>query len=121
MKLSEFSTDEAINVICEITPYVANITSDKRLLDGIKSGINQSDNMADMYVQVASKISDIIPILLRDHKMDVFGVLAAINRTSVDSILSQKLVVTMKQIKDAVMDGELVDFFKSLQQADQNE
>lgn len=33
MKISELSTDRALDVLCELTPYVANITGDKALLD----------------------------------------------------------------------------------------
>ena len=33
MKLSELTTDQAADVLCEVTPYIANITGDKSLLD----------------------------------------------------------------------------------------
>ena len=33
MKLSELSTERAADVLCEVTPYIANITGDKALLD----------------------------------------------------------------------------------------
>lgn len=33
MKLSELTTEQAADVLCELTPYIANITGDKALLD----------------------------------------------------------------------------------------
>ena len=33
MKLSELTTERAADVLCELTPYIANITGDKSLLD----------------------------------------------------------------------------------------
>ena len=39
MKLSELSTGRAADVLCEITPYVANLTGDKALLDALKTEV----------------------------------------------------------------------------------
>ena len=36
MKLSTVSTDEALNILCELTPYIANISSDEELLKELK-------------------------------------------------------------------------------------
>ena len=33
MKISELTTEQAADVLCELTPYIANITGDKALLD----------------------------------------------------------------------------------------
>ena len=31
MKLSELSTDRALDVLCELTPYISNIASDEKM------------------------------------------------------------------------------------------
>ena len=33
MRFSQLNTDQAADVLCELTPYIANITGDKKLLD----------------------------------------------------------------------------------------
>lgn len=122
MKLSELTTDRAADVLCEITPYISNITGDKSLLDTLQEKIGTKDkSVAEIYVYAAKKISTIVPILLKDHRLDVFSILSILNETTEDAIAAQNIMKTMKQIKQAMKDKELVDFFKSWQQEDETE
>lgn len=117
MKLSSLTTDEVTDVLCEITPHIASITSDKDLLnilgDTVKGG-----SVAEIVTIGIKKISSIAPILLKTHKNDVFEILSVLNKTTVDVIRKQNIMKTMRQIKEVVQDKELVDFFKLWQQVD---
>ena len=122
MRLSQLSTDKACDVLCTLTPYVSNIVSDKKLLNALKEKIGTKNvSAAELYTHALNKISVIIPILLKDHKKDIFGILAIINETTTDEISSQNIILTMGQIRDAVQDKELIDFFKSWQQEEKTE
>ena len=117
MKLSKLTTEQAADVLCELTPYISNLTGDKALLDTLKEKIgNGNRSVAEIYTYGAKKISTIIPILLKEHRSDVFGILSILNGKSVEEISKQNVLNTIEQIKDAVQDKELVDFFKSWQQ-----
>lgn len=122
MKLSELTTDRAADVLCEITPYVANLTGDKALLDTLqqKMGVDKP-SIAEVYTYGAKKLSILVPIVLKEHRADVFGLLAVLNETTPEQIAAQGILTTMEQIREAVQDQELRDFFKSLQPEEKKE
>ena len=123
MRLSQLTTDRAADVLCELTPYVANIVSDEDLLTELKKAVDAKDiqNKAQYLAIGAEKITKILPILLKKRKNDVFGVLAVMNEKTVDEIAKQNIIVTLKQAKTAFKDKELIDFFKSCMDTDEGE
>lgn len=114
MKLSDLTTDQSLNVLCEITPYVSNIVTDEKIINTIGKGVN-TKGMTKIGVIRAGieRITDLVPSLLNTHRADVYGILAAVNMTKPDKIAAQKLTKTMEQIKEAVQDEELMAFFRS--------
>lgn len=115
MKLSDLSTDRAADVLCEITPYIANLAGDKKLLDTLKEKLgSEKMSVAEVYTYGAQKLAVIVPIILKYHRADVFGLLAVLNETVPDEIAKQNILTTMQQISDLVQDKELRDFFSSL-------
>ncbi len=115
MRLSQLTTDKAADVLCELTPYVANIVSDEDLLAELKKAVDAKDirNKAQYLAIGAEKVTKILPILLKKRKNDVFGILAVINEKTVEEIAKQNILVTLKQAKTAIKDKDLIDFFKS--------
>ena len=81
MKISEISTEKAMDVLCELTPYVTSIVTDEELIEELKSAIDfgKANTMAEKMALTAGKITKIIPILLRNKKNDVFGIVAVLN------------------------------------------
>nr|DAU78820.1 MAG TPA: hypothetical protein [Caudoviricetes sp.] len=119
MKLSELTTDQAADVLCEVTPYIANITGDKALLDELAIKFDsKGKSVAELYTFSAHKYAQLVPILLKDHRADVFGVLAALNETTAEQIGKQKVMETIKQVGELFRDKELLDFFRSFGQGD---
>ena len=56
MKLSQLNTDQAANVLCELTPYISNILGDKNLLDTLKEKIGKENkSIAELYAYGARK------------------------------------------------------------------
>ena len=121
MKLSELTTDQAADVLCRLTPYIANITGDKELLAELgKKFDSKGKSVAELYVFAAKKYAVLTPILLKTHKTDVFGVLAVLNETTPDDVGKQNVLATMLQIREAFKDKELLDFFKSWQEPEES-
>ena len=120
MKLSELSTDRAADVLCEITPFLANLAGDTALQDTLRGKLKLQDgqkpSMAELYTFGAQKLAIIVPIILKDHRADVFGMLAVLNGTTAAQIAAQGVMDTMGQLREVMQDGQLRDFFKSLQQ-----
>ncbi len=117
MKLSKLTTDEALDVLCEITPYVSNIVSDEGLMDTLNKTIKK-DGMtrAGVLVAGAEKLSRLVPIVMKEHRGDVYGIIAAVNGMERDEIARQNVLKTSIQIRDICADKEMLDFFKSCAQ-----
>lgn len=114
MKLSELTTDETLNVLCEITPYVERILNDKQIFSAIGTAV-ETKGMTRIGVLMAGvdRLTAVVPMLLKAHRADVYGILAAVNRTDTEKIAGQRLSVTLAQIDDVLHDEELLVFFKS--------
>ena len=123
MKISEISTDNAMDVLCELTPYVTNIVTDEDLVGELKKAIDfkEANTMAEKMALTAEKITKIIPIILKNRKNDVFGIVGVLNEKTIDEIAKQNIIVTMKQIRDIAKDKELLDFFKSCTGTEESE
>ena len=114
MKLSQLSTNEALDVLAEITPYITDIMSDEALLAELKNTIGGKElSTAEVVAFGANKISKIINILLKQNKKAVYGIIAALNKKTPDEIANQNFIATGKQIREIVKDRELWDFFIS--------
>lgn len=115
MKLSEMTTDRAMDVLCEITPCIANITADEELLAELRSAIDPKavKTKAELMVKGVEKITKLVPIVLKKRKTDVFGILAALNEKTAEEIGKQNIIATMAQVREVVKDKDLMDFFKS--------
>lgn len=117
MKISELSTDKGLDVLVELTPYVANIATSESLnreirklaetkVADLKSRLQQIVFGADMY-------SRLIPILLKERRNDVYGIIAVLNEKPVDEIAGQNIMQTIAQIREIFSDRDFLDFFKS--------
>ena len=117
MKLSKLTTDEALDVLCEITPYVSNIVSDETLMETLNKTVKK-DGMtrAGVLVAGAEKLSRLVPIVMKEHRNDVYGILAAVNGLDTDEIAKQNIIKTSMQIRDVCADREMLDFFRSCAQ-----
>lgn len=115
MKLSEMTTDRAMDVLCEITPCIANITADEELLAELRNAIDPKavKTKAELMVKGVEKITKLAPIVLKKRKADVFGILAALNEKTAEEIGKQSIIATMAQVREVVKDKDLMDFFKS--------
>jgi len=99
------STDRALDILIEITPYISEIVSD----DDIKEVVikhREDKNQVKFF-------AELLPLFLKKYRTAVYEVLAAINETTVDEIKNQSVTETMKQIKNIAEDKELVGFFSS--------
>lgn len=120
MKLSQLTTERAADVLCELTPYIANITGDKALLDELANKFDsKGKSAAELYTFAAHKYATLVPILLKEHREDVFGLLAVLNETEPEKIADQNIISTMMQMRSVLKDKELLAFFKSFGQEDE--
>lgn len=121
-KLSQLSTDECLDVLCEIAPHVANIVTDETIADSIgKASTKKGLTTAGVVMEAANRATRAIPSLLKTHRDDIYHILAAIGGVDVDEIAKQNTIVTLMQLRTIFRDKELTDFFKSWAHGDANE
>ena len=115
MKLSELDTSRAADVLCEAGAYALNILADEELAAELKNKIDSSGELSrlELYTFCAQKISTLLPIILKKHCDDVFGILAAVNGCAADDVARQNIMATMQQVRELVSDKDMIDFFKS--------
>ena len=129
MKLAELTTDRALDVLCELTPSVSNIIKDNEVINALSDAMpkqndtdtGENDNSFAYGVRFVGEIGSIIPIMLKKHRADAYHILSVLNEKSVKEIARQPIFETMRQARDAFQDSELLSFFKSYMQREQNE
>lgn len=116
-KISELTANEAIDVLCEVSVYLANIVTDEQLTSELKTKLNDGETKtkAQQFVFGMEKLTNLVPIILKKHKVDVFGVLVALSTRPVttDEVAHVNVMVVMQNIRKIVQDKDFVDFFKS--------
>lgn len=114
MKLSELSTDRAADVLIELTPYVANITKDETLTQKLGKELNtEGMNRIGILSAGVDRLADCVPFLLKDHRADLYGILAAVGEKTAAEVAAQNIMQTMKEAREVLKDQALLDFFKS--------
>lgn len=116
MKISELTTERAADVLCEVSIYALNILSDKELLASLRMQLEGTDGdrtKAEMIAVASEKVAELVPLLLKKHKDDVLGIVAAVNGLTLEQVRQQKIIKTMTAIKEMAKDKDLIDFFKS--------
>lgn len=122
MKISELSTDRVLDVLCEITPYVSNIVTDSDLMATLGKSVKR-DGMtrAGLMLLGAEKLTSIVPVVMKTHRADVLGVVAALNDMDVEEVARQNVIKTGMQIREICKDRELLDFFRSCAEPEKSE
>lgn len=113
-KLSELSTDECADVLCELVPYIVNIVSDKEIMDAVGKAVDKKTiTQVGVMLLGAQKITTVIPLLLKTHRPDIYSILSIVGEKSIEEVASQNVMATMWQMKELLNDKELVSFFRS--------
>lgn len=123
MKLSELNTDRALDVLCELTPCIHNITSDKEIVDSISRAIKvdlKKTNAYGQYLLLSNRVVEILPLLLKNHRADVYGILSVLNEKPAAEIAAQPVRDTIRQVKETFQDEELLSFFRSFARRERN-
>lgn len=111
MKISQMTTDQAADVLIRIADPAANIMHDSdalAMLDDLSN--SNADNAVKFF---ADNIPKVTVVLLKNHRSDVYEIVAALAEKTIDEVANQKITETIKDIKES-WDGELIDFFGSL-------
>lgn len=113
-KLSDLGTDECMDVLCEIAPCMQRIVDDKELMDALGKAIKREGLTAvGVIMAAASRIVGALPLLLKTHREDVYGILSAVGGVPTEEVKAQNVLTTMQQLQEILRDKPLLDFFGS--------
>lgn len=117
MKLSQLGTDKALDVLCELAPPINDIITDPEIVATIGKVVNPGEKLTKYggYALIAGRIGEVIPLLLKTHRSDVYKILCILNDKSMDELAEQPVMETIRQIQEAFRDEELLSFFKSFE------
>ena len=113
MKLSEMNGEELSVCLCKIAEPIERIGFDAKTTAAFQEIANLSKNSMNNIQQASMMIGKFVPLLLGDHREDTFAILAAINGKTVEEIRNQNGMQTIKELKNALADPDLMDFFTS--------
>lgn len=115
MRISEMTTDQAMDTLCEITPHISDIITDEELVSEIKKKMKkeESTTKADIIRFAVEKVSGLVPMIFKKRRDSVYAIVAAINQTDIDTVRHQNIIKTMMQIREIAKDDDLVAFVKS--------
>lgn len=112
MKLFDMRTEDVAGVLCEISPCIDGIVQDSAVMAILSEGIElENKSRVDILMIMLKKLTAIVPLLLREHKRDVFGILAAVNQKPLETVESQPFRETLAEIREVLNDKELLGFF----------
>lgn len=118
MKLSELTTDGALDALCALTPHIYSITSDKKVVEAAGKVIHTDGETSryGAYLLLADRAAELLPLLLEGHREDVYGILSVLNGRTRAEIAAQRFTETFRQAREALADEELLSFFRSFTQ-----
>lgn len=110
--LSQMTNDEAADALCICAPCIKNLADDKKLVSELSRTLPKDEHsQMGVYRFWTSRIAVLVPIVLKDHRTDFYGILCAFNGLSEVECGAQPLMQTLAQVKELCNDKDFVDFF----------
>ncbi len=118
---SELSTDEALEVVLQIAQPITNLIEDEALVKEMQETMPKGETTIIAMKRFGlAKIVKMLNIALKQHREDVYAILAPFNGLTVEEIGKQNFLITCKQAACLLDDKGFVDFFKSYLGGGQN-
>ena len=120
MKFCDMTTDETMDVLVNITPSIMEMVQDESLVKVLKDGVKPTKGMTKEQIKNMAitkgleKISKVVPMLLSNHRQNIYNILSAMNKKTVDEIKKQSPIITINEIKELFEDKEFINFFSQL-------
>lgn len=117
MRLSELTAEQGLEAIANSLEHIGNIADDDDALSLCQKLVPQE---GEKYIKVFARGAKTAPRLLKTHKDDVIGILAAFELQSVEEYKKKhKLMDVIKGMVDLINEPEVRQLFSQRQQAQQ--
>lgn len=117
MRLSELTAEQGLEAIANSLEHIGNIADDD---DALSLCRELAPREGDKYIKIFARGAKTAPRLLKTHKDDVIGILAAFELQTVEEYKKKhKLMDVIKGMVDLVNEPEVRQLFSQRQQAQQ--
>ena len=124
-KISQLTTDEALDVFCELTPPINEIISDEELLSEIRRKLDTNGDGKISRIELirlgVEKIDKIVQIVLKKKRGALLSIIAVMAGCELEEIKSQNIIKTLAQVRDLARDKDLMDFVRSCLNTEKSE
>ena len=108
MKISEMNNDQAADAMIKIAPAISNLMKDEDAENMIKSMIKAEGETS--YQILGGLLPKLVAFCMKDHKRDVYAIVAALTMKPVAEVGKMNFMQTVKELKESV-DEEFLGFF----------
>ena len=112
MKLSEMTTDQLADALIDLSEPVGRICQDDQVIGFLKKYAAPVQRNAPALKLIGDAAAGLCPVLLKDHRYDLYQVLSVLTGKTAQEIASQRGAQTIADVR-ACWDRELTDFFSS--------
>lgn len=122
INFEKFSTEKTLDVICTITPALGKIFSDEEIIktysdrlsvEALKlEGFTDEEIKAKANAKGMENISKLVPLVLGEHRQDIYKVLATLNDKTIEEIKEQNIMDTIEQTTALLNNEAIVGFFQ---------
>ncbi len=113
--LSDLTSGDALDVLAEITEPAMNIMQDEALMETLKNKNGGKLTVAQAKMVGANKIVEIVAVIAKSHKKDLFALFAPFFEQSAKQLEKMKFLEFAKGISGIAKDKEFIDFLSCLQ------
>lgn len=112
MKISEMTNDQAADAMIRIVAPIERLTKDERLEPLLEelAGHEGEGGVSALKI-ISSMLPRIVPMLLKDHRTDLFEIISILSGERVEKVGGMKLSETVHILKESI-DDELIGFFR---------
>lgn len=99
MKLSEMTTEKAAEFLVEICPLVDKLVDDE-LVNDLETVISfEGKTIGEIYAIGAKKITTILSIIIKNHRAELFGIIALFSGKTIEEVAEMKMKDTINEVK----------------------
>lgn len=110
MKISQMTNDQAADAMVKMAEPIAHLMEDEataKLLDDLKQG--DKEGGIAFFGRMLPKV---VPFCMKDHKADVYAIVAALTLKPISAVGGMNFVDTIKELRESI-DEDFLGFFRS--------
>ena len=112
-KIAELSTNDGLDVLVEITPYVRTLATNDALIGELKALYASSAEDRQTPTFAAEMLARLIPVWCRDCRAELMAIVRTLGGYSEDELAGLGAVRAFEEMGALFNDPDFVNFFRS--------